>query len=256
MSEQRYEERRISRRRLVFGGIALTASAIAAVGIGRSGIGLPGQAEARTTPLPWPYQKIDPNEAAAIAYEGFHKDLCCYGVSRAIMAPLERTVGEPYISQPLYEGLKLGAAGIAEWGTVCGALLGAMVVTGFITPLETGKQIMNELFQWYSTSPLPVYRPPKSKVDLTVRTVSNSPLCHISVGKWLKAADKAIKGPEQRERCARLTADVAMKTAMLLNDWKDGTFRTNLVLHLDKYGATTQTNCGECHTGTIPVPKK
>ncbi|MDD5168856.1 MAG: hypothetical protein PHN75_08565, partial [Syntrophales bacterium] len=103
---------------------------------------------------------------------------------------------------------------------------------------------------------LPIYRPGKAKVNVLVQTVSNSPLCHISVGKWLKRADKAIKGPEQRERCARLTADVAMKTAMLLNEWKDGSFRSTLMFHLDKYNATTQSNCGECHTGRIPVPKK
>ncbi|MDD5169061.1 MAG: hypothetical protein PHN75_09600, partial [Syntrophales bacterium] len=131
------------------GGIALATGAVAMQGLSCYGAGLVSQVEAKETALPWPYEKIDPQEAGQIAYEGFHKDLCCYGVSRGILVPLQKKVGEPYLSQPLYEGLKLGAAGIAEWGTVCGALLGATVVTGFITPLDTGKQILNELFQWY-----------------------------------------------------------------------------------------------------------
>jgi hypothetical protein len=31
--------------------------------------------------------------------------------------------------------------------------------------------------------------------------------------------------PERKERCARPAADVAMKTAFLLNDWADGKYK-------------------------------
>jgi len=252
MREGRQKGEKFSRREAVLGGAVLAAGAVAMSAVSSSGIGLLSRADARETTLPWPYEKIDPQEVAKIAYESFYKDLCCYGVSRGIMVPLQKKIGEPYLSQPLYEGLKLGAGGIAEWGTVCGALLGATVITGFIVPVDAGKQIINELFQWYSDSPFPTYEPERPRAQINVQTVSKSPLCHISVGKWLKSADRAIKSPEQRERCARLTADVAMRTAMLLNEWKDGNFHSALSMPLNSQGIPSQRNCTDCHTNVLP----
>jgi len=249
-------ERKLSRREVLFGGAGLAAGAIATNAVSSCGMGLSSRADAREITFPWPYEKIDLQEVAQIAYESFYKDLCCYGVSRGIMVPLQEKIGEPYISQPLYEGLKLGAGGIAEWGTVCGALLGATVITGFMVPLDAGKQIINELFQWYSDSPFPVYEPDKPKTQVSVQSISDSPLCHISVGKWLKSAGRAIKSPEQRERCARLTADVAIRTAMLLNEWKDGKFHSVLNLPIDMHGITSQSNCTECHTSKVPMANR
>ena len=240
--------RKLSRREVVFGGM-LAAGAAAA---GAPGFGLASRAEARETPLPWPYEKIDPRAAAKIAYEGFYEALCSYGVSRAIWVPLREKVGEPYVSHPLYEGLKLGGAGIAGWGTVCGALLGATVVTGFIVPAPAGEQILNDLFEWYGSAALPVFEPERPRAEVSARSVSHSPLCHISVGKWSKIAGKPLMSPEQKERCARLTADVALRTATLFNEWKDGNFHPARKLPLGLYGITAQHNCAECHPGKPP----
>ena len=44
-----------------------------------------------------------------------------------------------------------------------------------------------------------------------VQTVSNSPLCHVSVGKWMKKSGYALGSPERKDRCARVTASVAYK---------------------------------------------
>lgn len=263
MEKTENKEKKLSRREVIGGGGLLAASAVAMNALSGSDIGLLSRAEARETPLPWPYEKIDPQEAAKIAYEGFYEALCCYGVARGIMVPLQKKIGEPYISQPLYEGLKFGAAGIAGWGTACGALLASAVVTGFIVPpagvgeqilnpAGAGEQILNELFQWYSNSPLPVFEPDKPRAEVRIQSVSESPLCHISVGKWLKSAGKALKSPEQKERCARLSADVAMRTAMLLNEWKDGRFNPALKTPLDLHAIPTQQNCNECHSGKAP----
>jgi hypothetical protein len=247
------KEKRLTRREVVFGGGILAAGAVALGAVSGPGTGLLSSAEARETPLPWPYEKIDPQEAARIAYDDFYKARCSYAVARAIMVPLQKRIGEPYISQPLYEGLKLGAAGIAGWGTVCGALLASTVMTGFIVPANVGGQILNELFQWYSDTPLPVFEPDKPRAEVRRRSISKSPLCHISVGKWSKRAGKALKSPEQEERCARMTADVAMRTVMLFNEWKDGRFNSTLRPPLDLYGITAQKNCNECHAGKTPT---
>ncbi len=245
-------ERKLSRREAVFGGM-LAAGAVAAFGWGGD---LASRAEGRENTLPWPYEKIDPVDAGKIAYEGFYEALCGYGVSRAIWVSLREKVGEPYASYPLYEGLKLGAAGIAGWGTVCGALLAATVVTGFVVPTKVGEQILNELLEWYSSTPLPIFEPDKPRAEVSVRSVSNSPLCHISVGKWSKSAGKPLMSPEQKERCARLTADVAMRCAALFNEWKDGKFHPTSKLPLGLYGITAQHNCNECHTGKPPEAVK
>ncbi len=245
------KEKKLSRREVLFGGGMLAASAVA-ISTSGPGVGLSLRAETRETPLPWPYEKIDPQEAGKIAYEGFYEALCCYGVARGIMIPLQKKIGEPYASQPLYEGLKLGGAGIAGWGTICGALLASTVVAGFIVPTPAGEQILNELFQWYSDSPLPVFEPDKPRAEVRIQSISKSPLCHISVGKWSKSAGKALMSPEQKERCARLTADVAMRSAMLFNEWKDGRLHPNRKLPLGLYGITAQHNCNECHTGKAP----
>ena len=252
MEKAEDKEKKLSRREAVFGGSMLAASAVAIGALSGSGIGLASQPEARSTPLPWPYEKIDPQEATKIAYEGFYEALCCYGVARGLVVPLQKRIGEPYISQPLYEGLKLGGAGIAGWGTVCGALLASTVITGFIVPTAAGEQILNELLQWYSDSPLPVFEPEKPSAEVRIQSISKSPLCHISVGKWSKSAGKALMSPEQKERCARLTADVAMRTATLFNEWKDGRFHPARKPPLALYGITAQHNCNECHPGKAP----
>ncbi|MEW6220517.1 MAG: C-GCAxxG-C-C family (seleno)protein, partial [Thermodesulfobacteriota bacterium] len=146
--------------------------------------------------------------------------------------------------------------GTVGWGTLCGSLLGATVAVGFVAPYDVGKQIINELLQWYSDAELPNFMPEQPKAEVAIKTVSNSPLCHISVGKWTAAANKSLGSPERKERCARLTADVAMKTVSLLNAWKDGTFTSSLKLPSAMYGITGQHNCKECHGSSVPTPVK
>lgn len=67
---------------------------------------------------------------------------------------------------------------------------------------------------------MPTYVPkePKIKGDIP-RTVSNSPLCHLSVGKWMKAANKELASAGRKDRCARLTANVTAQLVVHLNDW-------------------------------------
>jgi len=48
-------------------------------------------------------------------------------------------------------------------------------------------------------------------------SVAGSVLCHVSVGRWCEASGEEVFSKEMVERCRRLTADVASKTADLLN---------------------------------------
>lgn len=246
-------EKEVSRRDALIGAGKIAAGAAI---VTMSASGLISRAEAKeATPLPWPYQKIDPKEAGQIAYDGWYKAFCSYGVASGILIPLQKKIGAPYTMLPV-EGLRLGEGGTVGWGTLCGSLLGATVAVGFVAPYDVGKQILNELLKWYSDTELPLYTPAQPKAEVKVKTVSASPLCHISVGKWMEAAQKSLHSPERKDRCARITADVAMKTVMMLNDWKDGKFSSSLKLPPAIYGITGQSNCTECHGKNVPTPVK
>jgi hypothetical protein len=52
--------------------------------------------QAILTDLPWPYRKVDPLAAAEIAYAGYYKGACCYGVFEGIVAQLRKEIGAPY----------------------------------------------------------------------------------------------------------------------------------------------------------------
>lgn len=223
-------------------GIAVTAA---------KGIGGFSRAEAAKTDLPWPYEKLDPEECAKIAYEGWYKGFCSYGVASGLLIPLQKKIGAPYTNLPV-EGLRLGEGGVVGWGTLCGSLLGATVALGFITPYETGKQITNEMLAWYSNTELPLFKPESPKAQVLFVSTSNSPLCHISVNKWCTKAGKSFASPERKDRCARVTADIARQTAIFLNQWKDGKFQSALKHPPAMYGSTSQHNCNECHPNKIP----
>jgi hypothetical protein len=239
-------------RRAALKGVGKLAAGAALAGLGASG--LPSRAEAKgATPLPWPYEKIDPKEAGLIAYSSWYKGFCSFGVASGILLPLQMKIGEPYSLVPV-DGLRLGEGGTVGWGTLCGSLMGATVAVGFITPYAVGKQIINELLKWYSDAEMPIYAPAQPRTQVKIKSVSASPLCHISVGKWMDAAKKPLGSPERMERCARVSADVAVKTVSMLNDWKDGKFSSSLKLPSELKGITAQRNCTECHSNGVPTP--
>jgi hypothetical protein len=65
-------------------------------------------------------------------------------------------------------------------------------------------------------------------------------LCHVSLSKWCKASGAEVGSPEMKERCRRLTADVASKTVELLN--------ANLQSCCQFAGSTAEVkSCLSCH---------
>ncbi len=51
------------------------------------------------------------------------------------------------------------------------------------------------------------------------QSVAGSVNCNISKQQWLKVSGYAPNSNEQRERCGRITGDMAAKAAELLNEW-------------------------------------
>jgi len=173
--------------------------------------------------LPWPYTKIDPVAAAERAYAGYYEAGCMYGAFEGVIGELRETVGEPYTSFP---GLmmKYGRGGVVGWGTLCGVLNGAAAASYLVLPSNEADPIVHEMYGWYSAEALPTYKPQTPKYDTIDTSVSDSPLCHVSVTNWIDTSGFATHSPERSERCAWVTASTAKKLAELLNQHADGTF--------------------------------
>jgi hypothetical protein len=227
--------------------------------------GFPRKAEATggtTEKWPWPYVKLDPDKTAELAYQEWYRVFCGAAVINSVFSQLREKVGEPYKSFPSDSFVFL-EGGMAGWGTVCGSNAGANIVSNVIIgpriagpDCEHGHTIGSEMLQWYSETPLPVFRPkePKQKTGI-VQTTSESPLCHVSVGKWMQKSGYALASPERKDRCARVAASVAYKLVQDLNAWKDGKYETKATWTPGKdVGITAQQNCTECHGTKVPAP--
>ncbi len=243
----------LTRRTVLFGGGAL---GVAAVAEGADAVSAPSQK------WPWRYVKLDPQATAEIAYQEWYRIFCGAAVISAVFGQLREKVGEPYRSFPV-EAFGFLEGGIAGWGTVCGACAGSNVVCNMIlgprtASSEEGMLMGSELLQHYASTALPTFVPkaPKTPGEIP-KTVSRSPLCHLSVGKWMKASGKPLASPERMDRCARVTASMTREVVTLLNAWKDGAYRTQGIIPGRKFGIQAQHNCTDCHTdGEIPQPPK
>ncbi len=70
----------------------------------------------------------------------------------------------------------------------------------------------------------------------------------------MKAANKPLGSPERKDRCARVTASVAYHVVELLNEWKDGKYKTKGVLPAKSFNIQAQSNCTDCHGSNVPTP--
>jgi hypothetical protein len=249
------QEKKLSRRALFAGAtkIAAGAAGIAILSTGAQGLFSETRAVEKQK-WPWPYKKIDPAKASVIGYEKYYEGACCYGVVNAIMIPLREAIGEPYTSLPL-DAFHFGHSGVVGWGTICGTLLGCGLVTGFIAG-KPGELILNEVINWYVETPLPLYEPSNPKANIKNKSKGESPLCHISAGRWMDREGVAFGSSQRKERCARLVADVAAKTAIFLNDWSEKKFSSIHDTQMRIYRMPAQNNCTDCHGSNVPnVPR-
>ncbi len=161
---------------------------------------------------PYQYVELDTVKAEDIAYNGYYEAGCCYGVAKAMLGQLQDQVGFPYTAIPV-DMYKTGKEGYAI-GTLCGALAGAVNVISVCAPTDAAKDIIADLFKWYSSTNLPLYRP-EGLSD--VQTVSGSVNCAESVTIFKNAAGVEQDDPIRKERCGAISADVAKKSIELLN---------------------------------------
>jgi hypothetical protein len=261
MEVERVFDEKFTRRGLLRGAGMVAGIAAATVG----GLNILTKAEAKnglTEKWPWPYVQLDPEKTAELAYTEWYRVFCGAGVISSVFSQLREKVGEPYTSFPVDAFLFL-EGGMVGWGTICGSNAGANIVSNMIIgpriagpECENGAAIGSDALDWYSETALPSYTPKEPRVKATIiQTTSNSPLCHVSVGKWMKASGYAIGSPERRDRCARVTASVAYNLVRNLNAWKDGAYKPKSTWKAaSNVGIMSQQNCTECHGEKVPTP--
>jgi hypothetical protein len=230
---------KLSRRKLL--GDAVKVSAGAAVGAGIvsqiSSTETIGNAQ-ESPALPWPYVELNPEAVAERAYAAFYKKGCMYGAFEGIIGELREKVGTPYTTFPALM-MGYGAGGInGIWGTLCGTLNGAAAAIQLVS--ADPKPLIDELFFWASQTNLPDYRPKTPKFEI-VKSVSGSPLCHVSVQRWCEVSKFKPTSPERADRCGWLTAAVAKRAVELLNQQSKKAFTPVL-----KSTSETQ-QCIACH---------
>jgi hypothetical protein len=241
-------ESKLARRNfLKQSGLAATA-----VGIGAAGMhaALLAHEDPGSNPpeWPWPYKELDTELVRKRGHKYYYEGGCMYGSSGGLLSVLIEEVGYPYTLFP-HDMMRYGGGGIAGWGTVCGSLNGACAIITLVAGTDYGR-ITNELMAWYGTTPFPSetanryavngeYLVPQLKTDAALpQTISESPLCHVSVNTWCRAAGFASASPQRAERCARLTGDVAARAAELLNAHARGELVT---------GQFEKSECNSCH---------
>ena len=191
---------------------------------------------------PWKYTRLEPTTVAQRAYDNYSVGSCMYGVFSSVVTLLADKIGEPYSSFPVHM-MKYGHGGVGGAGTICGTLNGASAVLGLLIDNKKVRDVLTaELFHWYETGAFPTFKPVKPVYDFEPPTsVSKSVLCHASTTRWGKETGFRIDSNERKERCRRLTGDIAAKTVEILNSYFDNTFVTEY--HDNK----TANECMACH---------
>lgn len=256
--------------------LRIAAGAIAAGGAGTIALATAFKPDIKEAAIPesipggevnndWNYIPLDPEATAELAYENYPDGSCMYGVFSSVVKQLANEFGEPYASFPT-EMMKYGHGGIGGYGTTCGSLNGAAALIGLLVKDKSIQNILiADLFHWYEKAQLPQYTPSEPAFDYRPPTsVSGSVLCHASTTKWGKISGLKISSKERKERCRRMTADVAAYTVEMLNSYFSGTFvaytmdneevRTCMTCHGSegKLGNTSgQMTCSSCHTESL-----
>lgn len=273
------EEKSLTRRSLLSGAgkIAVVGAGIAAVS---GGLSLFSKAEAKERPIskveavkkptfPWEYQKLDLDRVGNLAYHEWFNVFCTQATVGGLFEQLREKIGEPYVSFPI-PALRFGMGGMLGWGLTCGSLIGGGLMIGFTVPKDHGERMINDLVKWYATTMLPTFKPttPKATIkdkegkerkfmgDIKNLTISKSPICHQSVGRFMKKNGVDWDSDTRKNRCAMLSASVAVKTAEILNGWIDSgkyvpvnepQIKVRDIPFRKDVKIAAQDNCGDCH---------
>lgn len=228
---------------------------------------LPGnvaQAAEALPPLPWPYPKsgLNVEELRQTAYRNYKTGMsgCAFCTTQTLIKAIGDGLAKegvavnpwPLLPSGLY---KYANGGVVGWGTICGALNGAIAVMDLLGVHGT---LGEPLMDYFSTAELPTsmlvgWVPNVAGLTQPLTaipaTVSNSPLCHVSASEWASVAGVPVSSALKTERCVRLVADIVAKTVDLLNVHFSGGKVTWVM-------PATYAGCYDCHTKPDVVPSE
>ena len=238
-------------RRSFLSNTAVGAIGLAAAGLTAGSLLNPREVHAATAigTTDFPHIALDVEKVRQYGYYCYHKfGGCGAGSSRALIqgfldahtAAGSDPKGWAQIPLQLYAW---GAGGgMGKWGTLCGSLAGSL---GVLNLMNLHGALGNAVMEWYVKQNFPLANlneydtslayggqlalawAPIPDADVKGHSVSDSPLCHISVSKWVAAANVKLGDknlplfPTQglkEDRCSKVTADTAAYTAFLLNE--------------------------------------
>lgn len=281
--ESKKEEKILSRREFFVGAgkLAIGATGITVVSAEvlnqLASAVVPPKAEAKKAevkekpkyPWPWPYKKLDLDRVGQTAYDKWFDVFCSQAVATGLFEQLREKIGEPYISFPI-EALRFGMGGMLGWGLTCGSPISGALLIGLTVPKDKGERMIIDLLKWYSNTALLSFKPKVIKAtikdkdgkerefkgDFKYPTVAGSPLCHLSVGRFMKKNCAHWDSDPRKNRCAMVAASVAVKTAEILNKWVEtGDYKPVHEPQLKVQKAplrkdvkiAAQDNCSDCH---------
>jgi hypothetical protein len=191
--------------------------------------------KATLTPWPWSYAPVD---LESIRIRAHHLKLsgyeCCSGCFGAFVEAQTQLIGDPWTTMP-YEVMLYGRGGGASWGTLCGAVNAAAAVISLVVDKANSGPLIWEVYGWAASSLMPSDEANQFALDNKYtagtfngislpQSVSGSVLCHASLTNWCIEANKKFNSADRKERCARITGDLAVKTGEVLNAYFAGTF--------------------------------
>ncbi|UFS70465.1 C-GCAxxG-C-C family protein [Geomonas sp. RF6] len=243
-------------RRSFLSNTAVGAIGLAAVGFTAGSLVNPREAEAATPSIgtadfPLPTVAIDVEKVRQYGYYCYKSySGCGLGSARALLAGIldahTRGGTDPkrWVDVPLNLYAWCNGGGAGGWGTLCGAIAGS---AGVLNLMNLHGTHASKVFEWYTKQNFPLagldsydgsvvfptafpaeVAVPRPIPDAEVKghAVTDSPLCHISVSKWLAAAHVKLGDTDggsparglKEDRCAKVTGDTAAYTAALLNE--------------------------------------
>ncbi|MFV7666457.1 C-GCAxxG-C-C family (seleno)protein [Shewanella algae] len=226
------------------------------------GIGSEGGSDLGTKLLT--YVKLDPMEVAKLAYEGYGRGGCMYGVFDALVKALAAKGHEDackFAAIPTNLAA-YGGGGIAGWGTLCGCLNAAAMAVNVLGGVDR-TAVIRSVYRYYEHTAMPrndeaflkaIGAPTRKDnagelltADKIGQSVANSILCHTSVTHWSKASKYGSSHQAKLERCAQLTAEIAYVTTDFLNKSLDNALDAEIV-------AAGNAECSGCHSSTKREP--
>ncbi|MBN2291604.1 MAG: C_GCAxxG_C_C family protein [Pirellulales bacterium] len=191
---------------------------VAGLTLGVGGLGVSMDASATDEQSGQPrYVPLSPQDVSRRAYEIYPDGSCMYAMIRSIVEAVAKkdTTAVPHVP---FDMFKYGHGGVGGYGAICGTCNGGAAVIGlFHQNKKVRDNMITQLFRWYELTELPHFIPPGTEGKVFPKAKAESILCHVSIDSWCEEADEDQLSKKRKDRCRRMSADMAGKVVELLN---------------------------------------